>query len=122
MRRWPLSFPAVVGARRADNPKTAEFQINILCLCWADPGYRQRTLKNVQDSDGTLILFTASRTGGTKLTRDPLSQGEESISCGGCRTGFSSERNRRCEVVHNGEEYPSIECRRTARKRLGRRA
>ena len=33
-------------------------------------GYRQRTLKNVQDSDGTLILFTESLTGGTKLTRD----------------------------------------------------
>lgn len=33
-------------------------------------GYRQRTLKNVQDSDATLILFTGSLTGGTKLTRD----------------------------------------------------
>jgi len=33
-------------------------------------GYRQRTLKNVQDSDGTLILFAGSLTGGTKLTRD----------------------------------------------------
>jgi len=33
-------------------------------------GYRQRTLKNVQDSDGTLILFAGLLTGGTKLTRD----------------------------------------------------
>jgi hypothetical protein len=33
-------------------------------------GYRQRTLKNVQDSDGTAILFSASLQGGTKLTRD----------------------------------------------------
>ena len=33
-------------------------------------GYRQRTLKNVEDSDGTLILFNGSLTGGTKLTRD----------------------------------------------------
>jgi hypothetical protein len=33
-------------------------------------GYRQRTLKNVQDSDGTAILFNQSLTGGTKLTRD----------------------------------------------------
>jgi hypothetical protein len=33
-------------------------------------GYRQRTLKNVQDSDGTLILFTGALTGGTTLTRD----------------------------------------------------
>ena len=33
-------------------------------------GYRQRTLKNVQDSDGTLILMAGALTGGTKLTRD----------------------------------------------------
>jgi Circularly permutated YpsA SLOG family len=39
-------------------------------LVLAGSSYRQRTLKNVQDSDGTLILFTASLTGGTKLTRD----------------------------------------------------
>src|SRR5882757_7347210 len=32
-------------------------------------GYRQRRLKNVQDS-GTAILFKQSLTGGTKLTRD----------------------------------------------------
>jgi hypothetical protein len=36
----------------------------------AGSGYRHRTLKNVKDSDGTLILFTGSLTGGTKLTRD----------------------------------------------------
>jgi hypothetical protein len=36
----------------------------------AGGGYRQRTIKNVQDSDGTEILFTASLSGGTKLTRD----------------------------------------------------
>jgi len=39
-------------------------------LVLAGSGYRQRTLKNVQDCDGTLILFTTSLTGGTKLTRD----------------------------------------------------
>jgi hypothetical protein len=33
-------------------------------------GYRQRTLKNVVDSDGTVILFTGQLSGGTKLTRD----------------------------------------------------
>jgi len=31
--------------------------------------YRARTLKNVQDSDGTSILFNESLTGGTLLTR-----------------------------------------------------
>jgi hypothetical protein len=36
----------------------------------AGGGRRQRTLKNVQDSDGTAILFSQSLTGGTKLTRD----------------------------------------------------
>ncbi len=33
-------------------------------------GYRQRTLQNVRDSDGTLILFVGALTGGTTLTRD----------------------------------------------------
>jgi hypothetical protein len=33
-------------------------------------GYRLRTLKNVQTSDGTAILFNQSLSGGTKLTRD----------------------------------------------------
>lgn len=33
-------------------------------------GDRQRTLRNVHDSDGTAILFHQSLTGGTKLTRD----------------------------------------------------
>jgi hypothetical protein len=47
-------------------------------LCHMDVGtagpvggqYRQRTLKNVQDSDGTAILFSQTLSGGTKLTRD----------------------------------------------------
>jgi hypothetical protein len=33
-------------------------------------GYRARTLKNVQDSDGTVILFNGSLSGGTLLTRN----------------------------------------------------
>jgi Circularly permutated YpsA SLOG family len=36
----------------------------------AGSGYRQRILKNVQDGDGTGILFNRSLSGGTKLTRD----------------------------------------------------
>jgi hypothetical protein len=32
--------------------------------------YRERTLKNVQVSDGTAILFNQTLSGGTKLTRD----------------------------------------------------
>jgi len=33
-------------------------------------GYRARTLKNVEDSDGTVIVYSAPLSGGTKLTRD----------------------------------------------------
>ncbi|MGO9992233.1 MAG: putative molybdenum carrier protein [Steroidobacteraceae bacterium] len=32
--------------------------------------YRQRTLQNVQDSNGTAILFSQTLSGGTKFTRD----------------------------------------------------
>jgi len=32
--------------------------------------HRQRTLKNVHDSDGTLIAFNQALTGGSKVTRD----------------------------------------------------
>jgi hypothetical protein len=35
-----------------------------------DGGYRQRTVKNVLDSDGTAILFYESLTGGTLFTHD----------------------------------------------------
>ncbi len=33
-------------------------------------GYAERTLKNVVDSDGTVIIFFDELSGGTKLTRD----------------------------------------------------
>jgi Circularly permutated YpsA SLOG family len=33
-------------------------------------GYRARTLKNLQDSDGTVILFSGTLSGGTLLTRN----------------------------------------------------
>jgi hypothetical protein len=33
-------------------------------------GYRRRTIKNVQDSDGTAILFYGTLKGGTRLTRN----------------------------------------------------
>jgi hypothetical protein len=49
-----------------DGPIPDRYPMSLL----AGGGYRQRTLKNVQDSDGTAILFKQSLTGGTKLTRD----------------------------------------------------
>ena len=36
----------------------------------AQGGYRGRTLKNVQDSDGTVILAPGELSGGTRLTRE----------------------------------------------------
>jgi hypothetical protein len=33
-------------------------------------GYRARTLKNIQDSDGTVILYSGTLSGGTLLTRN----------------------------------------------------
>lgn len=33
-------------------------------------GYRQRTLKNVKDSDATVITYANTLSGGTKLTQD----------------------------------------------------
>ena len=37
---------------------------------FTEGGYRLRTLRNVQLSDGTAILFSQSLSGGTKLARD----------------------------------------------------
>jgi len=37
---------------------------------WPGSGYRPRTLKNVRDSDGTLILYTRVLSTGTKFTRN----------------------------------------------------
>ena len=49
-----------------DGPIPERYPMSLLL----DGGYRQRTLKNVQDSDGTAILFSHSLSGGTKLARD----------------------------------------------------
>jgi hypothetical protein len=37
---------------------------------FSEGGHRLRILKNVQDSDGSAILFSQTLSGGTKLTRD----------------------------------------------------
>ena len=39
--------------------------------------YRARTLRNIQDSDGTAILFSESLTGGTLLTRNLCVRGKK---------------------------------------------
>jgi Circularly permutated YpsA SLOG family len=55
------------GDRAAeDGPIPERYPLSLL----SDGGYRQRTLKNVQESNGTAILFNQALSGGTKLTRD----------------------------------------------------
>ncbi len=55
------------GDREAeDGPIAQRYPLTPL----AGGGSRQRTLKNVHDSDGTAILYHESLAGGTKLTRD----------------------------------------------------
>jgi hypothetical protein len=49
-----------------DGPIPEKYPMSLL----TGGGYRQRTIKNVQDSDGTALLFNQSLSGGTKLTRD----------------------------------------------------
>jgi Circularly permutated YpsA SLOG family len=49
-----------------DGPIPARYPMSLL----TERGSRLRTLRNVQTSDGTAILFNQALTGGTKLTRD----------------------------------------------------
>jgi hypothetical protein len=52
--------------RAEDGPIPERYPMSLL----SDGGDRQRILKNVQESDGTAILFKQPLTGGTKQTRD----------------------------------------------------
>jgi hypothetical protein len=54
------------GRQAEDGPIPAHYPLVIL----PGSGYRARTLKNVEDSGGTVIVFEAPLSGGTKLTRD----------------------------------------------------
>ncbi len=49
-----------------DGPIPERYPMSLL----TERGHRLRTLKNVQVSDGTAILFNQSLSGGTKVTRD----------------------------------------------------
>jgi hypothetical protein len=49
-----------------DGPIPERYPMSLL----TERGNRLRTLKNVQTSDGTAILFNQTLSGGTKLTRD----------------------------------------------------
>ena len=53
------------GRRSEEGPIPAVYPVVEL----AGAGYRQRTLRNVLDSDGTAILYNGDLEGGTRLTR-----------------------------------------------------
>jgi len=59
--RWRPGSPAAAGARPDAGPRTAELP---------DGGYPARTVRNLLESDGTLILYRAELDGGTALTRE----------------------------------------------------
>src|SRR5260370_34285277 len=65
-----VSFPCggwcPADRKAEDGPIPDRYPMSLL----TEGGYRLRTLKNVQVSDGTAILFNQSLSGGTKLTRD----------------------------------------------------
>jgi hypothetical protein len=55
-----------VDRKAEDGPIPERYPMSLL----TERGNRLRTVKNVQMSDGTAILFNQSLSGGTKLTRD----------------------------------------------------
>ena len=70
MPRCGPASHAGAGVPRAERPRMGGFPIAITWWCWRGLGYRQRTLKNVQNSDGTVIVYSNAFSDGTKLTRD----------------------------------------------------
>mgnify|MGYP002530780638 CR=1 FL=1 len=52
------------GRKAEDGPIAEKYPLQAL----PDGGYKERTLKNVQDSDATIIIYFESISGGTKET------------------------------------------------------
>jgi len=52
------------GRKAEDGPIAEKYPLQAL----PDGGYKERTLKNVQDSDATIIIYFESISGGTKAT------------------------------------------------------
>lgn len=61
---FPCGGWCPVGRMAEDGPIPARYPLQEL----AGAGYRQRTRKNVEDSDGTLIITAGAPSGGTLLT------------------------------------------------------
>lgn len=63
-----LSFPCggwcPQGRLAEDGPLSSDYPLEEL----ANAGYRQRTIKNIESSDGTAIFYFGRPTGGTELT------------------------------------------------------
>jgi len=68
--RYPLTpLPALLTARKWQRTQVRTEQSAVRSARHVGEQYRARTLKNVQDSDGTVILFSGTLSGGTLLTR-----------------------------------------------------
>lgn len=63
---FPCGGWAPAGRIAEDGPIAARYPLTEL----PRGGYEERTLKNVQDSDGTAILYFGALEGGTRLTMD----------------------------------------------------
>lgn len=64
--QFPCGGWCPADRKAEDGPIPERYPMSLL----TERGTRLRTLKNVQSSDGTAILFNQSLSGGTKLTRD----------------------------------------------------
>ncbi len=64
--QFPCGGWCPVGRKAEDGVISDKYPLDV----HAGRGYRPRTLANVRDSDGTLIVFSQKLSTGTKLTRD----------------------------------------------------
>lgn len=80
-------------------------------------GYRQRTLRNVRDSDGTAILYFGVLEGGTRLTRDfCLREGKPFV----CINGETTDAETAAASVRSFVEAHGIETLNVAGPRASR--
>ncbi len=92
-RRFPCGGWCPAGRRAEDGPIPARYPLTEL----EGAGYRQRTLRNVADSDGTAVIHFGELAGGTKLTV---------ASC--------AEQGKPCEAVDASRVPPDEAARRIA--------
>jgi hypothetical protein len=79
-----------------DGPIPDKYPMSLL----SGGGYRQRTIKNVQDSDGTAILFNQTLSGGMKLTRGYVHSRKEAVHRAGCDADYGGASGQGDCAVH----------------------